>query len=231
MPKNIALIAAALIGGVLACYGAVAQEKCRNAQTVGCEWDPNYGWVTKGSVPKSSGAGSAGPAAAAGPTAPASSTASAVPDGGMVELAAVGISFRVPGDMTVTKVQSTSVDWIAKSPDSMHNFNQSLYFGTGGAPEACAQWEQRWRGKKFGTDSLPASHPRKFTSLGSALDSRWHATAVSDGMTVILACIDRPQGGWVQLEMPYDDRFLRKDLPAISGDIANSLYAGTPASP
>ena len=230
MHRNVALIASALFVGVLVSPGINAQEKCTNAQTVGCDYDPTYGWVKRGSVPHSPETATAAPTVA-DPAGPRESTGSVVPDGGLVELAAVGISFRVPGDIRVTKVQSMSVDWIAKSPDSMHNFTQGLYFYTGEAPDSCAQWETRWHGKKYGTLSLPASHPRKFMSLASVLDSRWHATAVSDGMTVVLACIDRPSGGLVQLEMPYDDRFVTRDLPAISGDIANSLFTSAPASP
>ena len=231
MRRNIALIASALFVGVLVSSGAGAQEKCTNAQTVGCDYDPTYGWVKRGSVPPSSGSVSAGPGVAAGSAAPTGSTASVVPDGGLVELATVGVSFRVPDDIRVTEVQSTWVAWIAKSPDRMHNFDQTLGFGTGKAPDSCAQWEQRWHGKKYGTMALPASHRRRFVNLASVLDSRWHATTVTDGLTVVLACIDRPHGGWVELQIPYDDRFVTNDLPAISGDIANSLYAAAPVSP
>lgn len=34
--------------------GASAQEQCTNAQSVGCDYDPNYGWIKRGSAPPSS---------------------------------------------------------------------------------------------------------------------------------------------------------------------------------
>jgi hypothetical protein len=44
----VVLLAAAPFGA------AHAQEKCSNGQSVGCDWDPTYGWVKRGSVPSSS---------------------------------------------------------------------------------------------------------------------------------------------------------------------------------
>lgn len=51
-----ALIAFALLGIAMGPV-ANAQEKCTDPDSVGCDWDPNYGWVKRGTVPSSSSSG------------------------------------------------------------------------------------------------------------------------------------------------------------------------------
>ena len=47
--------AAAVALLVAAPFGFVqAQTRCTDADSVGCDWDPNHGWVTRGTVPRSS---------------------------------------------------------------------------------------------------------------------------------------------------------------------------------
>jgi hypothetical protein len=147
-------------------------------------------------------------------------------ENGVIYMPAARIAVAVPAGAKVSQVTGNGFGY---RRSGQYDDYVSFYEGQG----TCADWEARWRNKKFGDSNLSAKIKRTYPARPASYDPRWHGVLVTDGGTVAKACVTDPSGRWVELEVSGAGNYAKytgQDMPAMTHDIGKRMF-GSAAPP